>query len=66
MLVPIAESLAVVAFCGGIYVLLKSCAGLLRRKLIQKQTILGDIPFLGISRSLDRKIQGTAVICGGR
>jgi hypothetical protein len=40
-----------------------SCPLLLRRKLIQKETGVTDVPLLGISRPADRKIQGTAVVC---
>ncbi len=38
----------------------------LRRKLLQRQTCVDDIPYLGCSRLLKQKIKGTAVICGGR
>ena len=48
------------------YALLSSCASLLRRKFIQKHTALMDIPFLATPRPTNHKIQGTAVVCGGR
>jgi hypothetical protein len=58
--------LATVAVAAGIYFVLSSSVRSLRRKLIQKETGVADVPFLGISRPEDRKIQGTAVVCGGR
>lgn len=37
-----------------------------RRILLGKLTAMEDIPLLGLPRKDGRKIQGTAVICGGR
>lgn len=39
---------------------------LLRRKLVSRLTVLDDLNLLGKARSEAKKIQGTAVVCGGR
>ena len=38
----------------------------LRRKVLAKATAVTELPFLGEDRPRGKKIQGTAVICGGR
>ena len=58
--------LSLLTVFGGLYLLLPACARALHRKLVKKQTGLADIPFLGEARAKDRKIKGTAVVCGGR
>lgn len=58
--------IAIVAASGGIYLLLSSCASSLRRWLIEKYTGVADVAFLGFARPKEHKIQGVAVICGGR
>ncbi|SJL13855.1 uncharacterized protein ARMOST_17304 [Armillaria ostoyae] len=37
----------------------------LRHRLLRRQTCVLDLEQLGLSRSVDQKIRGTAVICGG-
>jgi hypothetical protein len=59
-------SVSLLTAFGGLYLLLPACARALHRKLVEKQTGLADIPFLGEARTKDRKIKGTAVVCGGR
>ena len=59
------SSLSVVAITTAFY-LLSYGARSLRRKLLQKETIVADVPFLGHARQKDHKIKGTAVVCGGR
>ncbi|KAF8221557.1 hypothetical protein L208DRAFT_1327277 [Tricholoma matsutake] len=60
-----ALSLTTVAVSAGIYLCLSSGIHTLRRKLVQTETGMVDVPFLGNARPKDRKIQGTAVVCGG-
>jgi len=49
-----------------LYQLLTYLARVLRRKLLEKETAVADLPFLGEARPKGQKIKGTAVICGGR
>ena len=50
----------------GVICLLYSCFNSLRRKLTQKHPGVADVASLGSARPKDSKIQGTAVVCGGR
>jgi hypothetical protein len=63
---PLPALLVVAGVFSGIYLLLSSCTRSMRQKLIQKQTGMADIPFVGIARPKDSKLRGTAVVCGGR
>lgn len=37
-----------------------------RRYFVQKMTIMNELPSLGLPRPDKKRINGTAVICGGR
>jgi hypothetical protein len=56
-------AVGVIAFA--LYQFLKVIHNLVRRKHVAQQTGLLDLPFLGALRKDGRKIEGTAVICGG-
>jgi hypothetical protein len=50
-----------------LYVILKLSWTMLRRYMIKKTTVLFDLKFFHFSqRTAEQKIQGTAVIAGGR
>jgi hypothetical protein len=69
--VPVAEAcymspLSFAAVFAGTYLFLSYCVRSLRHRLLQEQTGVLDVPSLGVYRPADRKIRGTAVVCGGR
>ncbi|KIJ31551.1 hypothetical protein M422DRAFT_783737 [Sphaerobolus stellatus SS14] len=47
------------------YLVLKGFSTFVRRRFINSLTIMNDLPKLGLSRDGDKRIRGTAVICGG-
>ncbi|KAG7444011.1 uncharacterized protein BT62DRAFT_934602 [Guyanagaster necrorhizus] len=55
-----ASAVALVLYCAG-----SLLWRYLRYRLLRKQTCVPDLEQLGFSRSTDKKIHGTAVICGG-
>jgi hypothetical protein len=61
------STVSLFAFCAiAIYQLSIYFGRYLRCKLIEKETALADLPFLGVARPKEQKIRGTAVVCGGR
>ena len=58
--------ISAIAIFGVFYLLISYVGRSFRRTFVQKYTGMADLPFLGIARSKDRKIRGTAVVCGGR
>jgi hypothetical protein len=61
------STIVLTAFCAvTLYQLSTYLGRYLRRKLIEKETALADLPFLGEARPKEQKIKGTAVVCGGR
>jgi hypothetical protein len=61
------STFSLLAFCAAVLYKLSTYFGrYLRRKQIENDTALGDLPFLGEARPKGQKIKGTAVVCGGR
>ncbi|KAJ7210460.1 hypothetical protein GGX14DRAFT_363328, partial [Mycena pura] len=49
-----------------VYLILSSAWHLLRRRLLAKHIGRDNLPLLQVGRRPDQKIEGVAVICGGR
>ena len=48
------------------YMLLTGISKVIHRKLVQSLSIVDDLPKLGTRREKGQRIEGTAVVCGGR
>ena len=60
------QNVSAYAAIPAVYVLLRFLGKCLRAYLLRKHTVLYDIPKLGGPRPDEKRIKGTAVICGGR